>query len=139
MDRIDLHVHTTASDGTLTPSEAVAEAARLGLRAVAITDHDTQAGAAEALEAGARFGIEVVPGAELSVDWHGMGVHILGYFMDPSSGAMGPLLDWVIAGRDRRRTGRRREYERSGPVYEVIGDLPGCAGEPALGGIHALS
>ena len=56
MDRIDLHVHTTASDGTETPTEVVQQAALLGLRAIAITDHDTMDGVREALAAGARAG-----------------------------------------------------------------------------------
>ncbi len=102
MRHIDLHVHTTASDGTLTPSEAVWHAARLGLSAVAVTDHDSCEGVCEAMEAGAAAGIEVVPGIEISVDYQGRGVHLLGYFIDPASPAMEHLLELVIAERKRR-------------------------------------
>lgn len=100
--RVDLHVHTTASDGTLTPSEAVFHAAQRGLSAIAVTDHDTCAGVDEACAAAADAGVEIVPGIELSVDWHGRGVHILGYFIDPDAPAVQRLLDWVIAERLRR-------------------------------------
>lgn len=81
MELIDLHVHTTASDGTLTPRQLVLYAATKGLKAVAITDHDTIDGVAEALEAGEEVGIKVIPGVEISVDCNGE-MHILGYFID---------------------------------------------------------
>ena len=102
MEHIDLHVHTTASDGTLTPSEAVCHAKELGLSAMAVTDHDTFEGVREALDTGTRVGLEVVPGIEVSVDYRGLGVHVLGYFIDPDSAAMKKLLGWVIDERKRR-------------------------------------
>lgn len=102
MKRVDLHVHTTASDGTCSPSEVVFMARTLGLSAIAVTDHDTAAGVPEALRAGAASGLEVVPGIELSVDWRGYGVHILGYFIAPDAASMTALLDWVVAERERR-------------------------------------
>ncbi len=86
-DFIDLHVHTTASDGTMTPAEAVFHAARSGLRAVAITDHDTVDGLAEALQAGIKAGTEVVPGVEIGVDFPGE-MHILGYYIDHENGRL---------------------------------------------------
>ena len=82
MERIDLHTHTLASDGSDAPADVVRKAAALGLRAVAVTDHDTFAGLPEARAAGQRCGIEVVPGVELSTVWGGEEVHLLGYFMD---------------------------------------------------------
>jgi len=102
MRRVDLHVHTTASDGTATPSEAVFLAAERGLSAIAITDHDSCGGIAEASAAAERAGIELVPGIEVSVDYQGYGIHILGYFTDPSAPAVQQLLDWVVAERLRR-------------------------------------
>jgi predicted metal-dependent phosphoesterase TrpH len=78
---IDLHVHTTASDGTLSPTEMVRHAHARGLSAVAITDHDTVEGVAEALAAGAEAGIEVVPGIEISAEHHLGALHVLGYYM----------------------------------------------------------
>ncbi len=78
---IDLHVHTTASDGTMSPTEMVCHAHSCGLSAVAVTDHDTVEGVEEALVAGAEEGIEVVPGIEISAE-HSLGtLHILGYYI----------------------------------------------------------
>ena len=71
---IDLHTHSTASDGSMTPAELVRHAHENGLSAVALTDHDTVAGLEEALEEGARTGIEVIPGVEISVSLSGWGV-----------------------------------------------------------------
>ncbi len=102
MRRIDLHVHTNASDGTMTPAEAVVHARLRGLSAVAITDHDTPAGIPEAVDAGAACGVEVIPGIEVSVDYHGQGIHILGYFIDPSAPSLRHLLNWVVNERRRR-------------------------------------
>ncbi len=80
--RADLHVHSTASDGALTPSEVVKEARRVGLAAVSIADHDTADGIEEALEAGKAYGVEVIPGIEISATRDSTEVHILGYFID---------------------------------------------------------
>jgi predicted metal-dependent phosphoesterase TrpH len=80
--RVDLHIHTTASDGSLNPVELVAQAARLGLDVIAITDHDTTGGVPAALEAGRRHGVVVVPGVEISALAGRQELHILGYFVD---------------------------------------------------------
>lgn len=85
--RADLHVHTDASDGFYPPEQVVARAAEIGLAAVAITDHDTVAAVAPAMEAARRLPgpdrLTVVPGVELSTAWPGAEVHILGYGIDP--------------------------------------------------------
>ncbi len=78
MNRIDLHCHSTASDGTLTPTQLVAEAARVGLTAFALTDHDTTAGIAEASIAAKNYDIELIHGIELSSDDEGTDIHIVG-------------------------------------------------------------
>lgn len=101
MKRIDLHVHTTASDGTFSPADAVRLAQETGLAAIAITDHDTVSGYAEAARAGAALGVEVVPGIEISTKFH-HAVHILGYYIDPESDKLAPVLDWVVRDRDER-------------------------------------
>ncbi|WP_310549973.1 PHP domain-containing protein [Paenibacillus glufosinatiresistens] len=80
--RCDLHTHTQASDGMQPPAENVRLASERGLAAVAITDHDTVAGVAEALETGKRLGLAVVPGVEISTRAGGKDIHILGYFID---------------------------------------------------------
>lgn len=82
MSRADLHIHSTASDGTLTPTQVVEEAARVRLAAVALADHDTVAGIEEATAAGEKLGVQVVPAVELTSDLGPMEVHILGYFID---------------------------------------------------------
>ncbi|TFB10399.1 PHP domain-containing protein, partial [Candidatus Marinimicrobia bacterium MT.SAG.2] len=66
---IDLHTHTSASDGTLSPEELITLANKQGIEAIAVTDHDTIEGLPEALETGKRLGIEVIPGMELSVEY----------------------------------------------------------------------
>lgn len=80
--RIDLHLHTTFSDGSLSPGEVLALANKAGVTALAITDHDTVDGLPEAIEAGASMGIEVIPGIEISSSYDGAELHILGYFLD---------------------------------------------------------
>ncbi|MFC0216052.1 PHP domain-containing protein [Paenibacillus chartarius] len=78
----DLHTHTTASDGTQSPADNVRLAAEAGLAAIAITDHDTVSGVREALEAGSRLGVQVVPGVEISTVSGGQDIHVLGYWID---------------------------------------------------------
>ena len=84
---IDLHVHSNASDGTLSPTELIIHAKEKGLSAIALTDHDTVEGINEAMEAGALYQMEVIPGIELSADFPNDNLHILGYninFKDPT-------------------------------------------------------
>ncbi len=78
----DLHLHTTASDGTLSPRELVRAAKSGGLRAFAITDHDTVDGIPEALEEADALGVELVPGVELSANFGDVSVHVLGLFIE---------------------------------------------------------
>ena len=78
---IDLHIHTTASDGSLTPSQVVRYAKEKNLKAISITDHDTIEGNEEAIMEGRREGIEVVPRVEISVDYSPGTMHMLGYFI----------------------------------------------------------
>lgn len=79
---IDLHVHSTESDGTFTPTELVDEARRAGLSAFALTDHDTCSGIEKAMPYATTSGIELIPGIELSTDYHGKEVHIVGLYID---------------------------------------------------------
>lgn len=81
----DLHCHTSASDGILTPWELVKHAADIGLKVVGITDHDTLSGYKEAVQAGEAFNVEILKGVELNTDWQGVEVHILGYEMNPQA------------------------------------------------------
>lgn len=100
---IDLHSHTDQSDGTFTPAELVAEASRVGLRALAITDHDTFAGYDAALPFAAESGLNLICGIELSTRYQGGSVHLLGYFpVTPPSGELRAWLAWVLEMRRDR-------------------------------------
>ena len=117
MERIDLHTHTLASDGSDAPADVVRKAAALGLRAVAVTDHDTFAGLPEARAAGQRCGIEVVPGVELSTVWGGEEVHLLGYFMDTEDTALRALMTRATDERNaRNETMVQRLHDAGYPI-----------------------
>ena len=81
MPAIDLHVHTNRSDGTFTPTEAVKLASERGLEGIAVTDHDTTEGLAEASDAAREAGIELLSGVEFSAEYQRTSIHVLGYFM----------------------------------------------------------
>ena len=88
MKRIDLHIHSHASDGHLSPTAVVDAAAAGGLDVIALTDHDTVAGVAEAVEAARERPLRVIPGIEVSTRHGETELHILGYFVDPASPAL---------------------------------------------------
>ena len=136
MERIDLHTHTLASDGSDTPAAVVQQAAALGLRAVAVTDHDTFAGLPEALAAGQRCGIEVVPGVELSTVWGGEEVHLLGYFMDTGNAALRALMTRATDERNaRNETMVQRLHDAGYPI--TMDDLHAAfPGQTVLGRPH---
>ncbi|MHB1125516.1 MAG: PHP domain-containing protein [Bacillota bacterium] len=98
----DLHLHTSASDGKLTPQELVRLAGNVGLKAIAVTDHDTTAGLEEAIKEGEQTGVEVVPGIELSTEWGKTEVHVLGYYIDYQGGQVQEKLQHLREGRRRR-------------------------------------
>lgn len=85
MPRADLHLHSNKSDGVFSPSEVVYEASKRNLAAVALTDHDTVGGVAEALKAGKKYGVKVVPGIEINTSVDNGELHILGYYIDYSN------------------------------------------------------
>jgi predicted metal-dependent phosphoesterase TrpH len=99
---IDLHLHTTASDGLLSPASLVARAAQAGLRTISITDHDTCAGLAEAQAAADARGLRLVPGAEITAIENSRDVHVLAYFLDPSNSRVRDLLAAQRRHRERR-------------------------------------
>ena len=105
MVEVDLHLHTTFSDGTLTPTELVDLCARRGLKVISISDHDSTEGMEEALEAASRYpGMTVIPGVELSTDVPGSEIHVLGYFVDHRD----PQLQQVLEGFREGRVDRGR-------------------------------
>jgi predicted metal-dependent phosphoesterase TrpH len=99
---VDLHLHSSVSDGTEQPGEVVSLAAAAGLEAMALTDHDTLDGIRQALEAADRHGIVCIPGVELSVDHDDWKLHLLVYFTEPGPGPLNDRLAGLLAGRLRR-------------------------------------
>ena len=99
---IDLHAHTTASDGSFSPAALVQQAHALGLAALAVTDHDTIGGLAEAASAARKLGLDFLPGVELSVEDAGGRFHLLGYGFDPSFPELADKLVELRRGRAAR-------------------------------------
>ena len=107
--RIDLHTHSTASDGTGTPAQVVQEAAESGLDVVALTDHDTTSGWAQAADAARAAGVDLVPGMEISCTYYGTSIHLLSYLHDPT---FEPLLHELAHARTSRDSRARRIVDR---------------------------
>jgi predicted metal-dependent phosphoesterase TrpH len=103
--RIDLHSHTTASDGTLSPRALVAAAAERGVAVLAVTDHDSTEALVEAMDEGARRGVTIVPGLEINCDVEGAEIHVLGYFVDHDA-------EWFRAFLAQQRAERRARVTR---------------------------
>jgi predicted metal-dependent phosphoesterase TrpH len=116
---IDLHLHTTASDGRLSPAGLVERVAAAGITVMSVTDHDTVAGLAEARRAADAAGVELVDGIEVTAVHEGRDVHMLGYFIDPAAAAFNAFL----VEQRHRRIDRVREIgmrlERLGAVIDV--------------------
>ena len=102
MGFVDLHVHSNASDGTLSPTQVVELAAAAGLDAMALTDHDTVDGVPEAMAAAEKSGIRIIPGIELSSIYEGKEIHILGLFVNPAAPALTDMLKSFRRIRDER-------------------------------------
>lgn len=100
--RIDLHTHSTESDGTLTPQELMHHAKEVGLSAIALTDHDSIQGIAKARPVAESLDLELVPGVELSTDHEGKEIHILGYYIDEKNPEFLAKLKDFVDGRDKR-------------------------------------
>jgi predicted metal-dependent phosphoesterase TrpH len=124
--RIDLHTHSTASDGTTPPARLVREAREAGLDVVALTDHDTTAGHAEAAAA-LPAGLSLVPGAEISCASDGISLHLLGYLFDPADPALSTALAELVASRVGRaeQMVRRLEEAGTGVTWERVRELAG--------------
>jgi predicted metal-dependent phosphoesterase TrpH len=124
---IDLHTHSNRSDGSLTPTALVQRAAAAGVRVLALTDHDTVSGVAEAHQAARTEGIHLVPGVEISATWRAQGIHVLGLWLDPECPR---LLERLAAQAERRRIRMRKICARLGKL-----SLPGDA---LLAAVEAL-
>lgn len=135
ISRVDLHLHTTASDGQFSPSELVAMALERNLLAIAITDHDTTAGIDEAWEAARGTGLEVIPGVEISCDVPHEEVHLLGYYFDHHHQALQGKLHAMRDARLRRAKGMLARLTALGlPLpWEMVAEL---AGDGSVGRPH---
>lgn len=134
--RVDLHTHTTASDGALAPAALVRLAVQHGVRVLAITDHDSTAGLAEATtEAGRHPGLTLVPGIEINCDVQGAEIHVLGYLLDHEA-------PWFRAFLDEQRTERVARIRRIAERLTELGlpltpeEVFAVAGEGAPGRPH---
>lgn len=134
--RIDLHVHSNASDGTDSPADVVREAIAAGLDVIALTDHDTVAGHAEALAAAEGTGLTVVPGAEISCLYGEISLHLLAYRFDPSHPPLARELELLRTDRVRRaRAMVDRLAELGAPItWEAVRAIAdgGAVGRPHI-------
>jgi hypothetical protein len=115
----DLHIHTTASDGVLTPKQIVREAVRKGLRAISITDHDTTDGIVSAQKEANFYKIEVIPGIEINTDYRGKEIHILGYYLNVNY----PPLQEILERIRKDRIFRAREMVKKLQGLNIIIDI----------------
>ena len=134
---VDLHVHTTASDGSFPPEDVVRMAAEAGLQAIAITDHDNTNALQRCMDAGRVYDIEVIPAIELSADYKGIEVHILGYYIDPNAESLSDLLEIALINREERNQkicARLREEGFAVTMEELHERHPGTVlGRPHIG------
>ena len=127
---IDLHLHTTASDGWLTPAELVARANQAGLTTLSVTDHDTVAAYPDVTDAARSANIRVVPGIEITSIDEGRDVHLLGYFFDPVSAALGTFLETQRGLRVARVREIGLRLSTLGMQVDVEAVLQGAANRP---------
>jgi predicted metal-dependent phosphoesterase TrpH len=135
MARVDLHCHSTASDGECAPADVARRARAVGLVAIALTDHDTTAGVAEATREGDAIGVRVVCGCEFSTRAPWGELHLLGYFLDPASSALQGFLVETRAARERRGEQMVAKLQNLGVDIELE-DVAAQAAGGAVGRPH---
>jgi predicted metal-dependent phosphoesterase TrpH len=132
---IDLHTHSTFSDGSLTPAELAAEGARVGLKALALTDHDNLQGVPAFLEACRQHGLQGIGGVEISLEAGPGTMHLLGYFVDPKHPGLCEALGRILEGReDRNQLILKRLNELGYPL--TWDEVAQYAGEDVVGRPH---
>ncbi|MFP4084766.1 MAG: PHP domain-containing protein [Desulfonatronovibrio sp.] len=134
MSEIDLHTHSTASDGTYTPFELVRLARNINLKAIALTDHDTTGGLNEALKAAREMNMEVIPGCELSVEFQGV-MHIVGLWLEPDAPKLNQSL---LELRDKRNARNEIIIEKlqSQGIAITYEEVRNLAGDASIGRPH---
>ncbi|RLE07168.1 phosphatase [Candidatus Aerophobetes bacterium] len=135
MEMIDLHIHTIYSDGTYTPEEVVCKAKELGLVAISITDHDSVSGLEEAISAGKKLGVEVVPGVEMSTDIGEDEIHILGYYLNWKNDGFLAKLKEFQAARVERNQKLVKKLESLGMRIDYD-ELKGLAPQGVISRLH---
>ena len=124
---IDLHVHTTASDGQYTPSQIIQKAAEKNIKVIAITDHDTTAGLEEAKAEGKKLGVTVVPGIELNISFPTGEFHLLGLGLKENSKSLNYIVENVIKNRNDRNSqiiAKMNEDRVPITIEEIAADFP---------------
>jgi hypothetical protein len=129
---IDLHLHTTASDGTDAPAELMVACRAAGLTVVGVADHDTMAAVHKMAQAARDAGIGFVPGIEITAAWRGKDIHILGYFLDHRSPELLVFLDSQRADRIRRARLVARRLEALGAPIDIEALIARSKGRPLL-------
>lgn len=132
---IDLHTHTTHSDGSVGPADLVALALRNGAQAIAITDHDTVSGLAEGRRAAVSAGVEFIDGIEISAEYRPGTMHLLGYFIDPDSDELRSKLGDLKEGRERRNPEIARKLQALG-MNVSYDEAAALAGNEIVGRPH---
>lgn len=139
MDGIaDLHMHTTCSDGMLTPYKLLCKAYEHGLQAISITDHDTVAAIPDAIEIAKEFDIEVIPGIEVSAFENGRDVHVLGYFVDYESEDLIRYTDFFRREREKRAIRIVKKLNNLS-IPLAVDDVMECAGTGMVGRLHVAN
>lgn len=126
---VDLHTHTTESDGSFTPEELILEAKRVGLSAIAITDHDSISGIKKAAPVAAKENIELIPGVELSTDYNGKEVHVVGLFIDIENEGFLSKIKEFKENRDNRNVLMVENLQKEGfaiTMKELVAENPDC-------------
>lgn len=136
MAKLDLHCHSTASDGALPPAELVARAAARGSRMLALTDHDCTAGLAEAGEAAREHGLDLIRGVEISVSWRTRTIHIVGLDIDPDCPALAAGLRVVREGRVERARRMEAALAKIGIHGAFDGAMALCGNPEMIGRTH---
>jgi 3',5'-nucleoside bisphosphate phosphatase len=133
--KIDLHTHTCFSDGQHSPEELIIKVKEAGIDVVSITDHDTVNGIPEAIDAGKKYGVEIIPGLEISSDIRDREVHLLAYFFDPANKELEEYLKFFRAERIKRAIRIVEKLNALG-LYLELEDIMQIARNSAVGRPH---
>lgn len=136
---VDLHMHTTFSDGVLSPKQLIEKAKQAGLKAVSITDHDNLDAVSEARPYADAAGIELVPGVEMSVSYEGKDIHVLAYYVDDERSALGEYLRFFRTKRLSRAERIVENLQKQGvriSLEQVLAKAPnGSVGRPHIASV----